>query len=366
MTIPEEKKTSSSIWLHWNKIEGAESYEMQIDGQLYTMGDADSYLHDDLEYHSEHCFQIRSRNEEGYSAWSEMITSMTLSDPWRNEIGAAGTVTWNGSDEAGPIKYATDHSFRGLFFSADDVVKEKTPFIYDFGAAYELDKFEYYPRDSYGSGTVERMNVYSSMDGRHWKLEWNGAEQEVWTYNTDLDVEDNGKAVSLNGVLARYVKLEVVQSRKNYFAAHELPVYKKDGTKPFAVGSTNKNEEVAEGDYTNMKNYLGTSVKDGANFVDQIQKRGGDINMNGVYDVYDYAFTMFKLDGGTKQTGAAAGSVRLAPEKEEVKAGETSESLFWQNRQRISMHLERLLIMIRKNLEFISTRKQKGSPPWKI
>ena len=71
------------------------------------------------------------------------------------------------------------------------------------------------------------MNVYSSMDGRHWKLEWNGAEQEVWTYNTDLDVEDNGKAVSLNGVLARYVKLEVVQSRKNYFAAHELPVYKK-------------------------------------------------------------------------------------------------------------------------------------------
>ena len=43
-----------------------------------------------------------------------------------------------------------------------DVVGDKTPFIYDFGAAYELDKFEYYPRDSYGSGTVERMNVYSS------------------------------------------------------------------------------------------------------------------------------------------------------------------------------------------------------------
>ena len=360
LTIPEEKKTSSSIWLHWNKIEGAESYEMQIDGQLYTMGDADSYLHDDLEYHSEHCFQIRSRNEEGYSAWSEMITSMTLSDPWRNEIGAAGTVTWNGSDEAGPIKYATDHSFRGLFFSADDVVKEKTPFIYDFGAAYELDKFEYYPRDSYGSGTVERMNVYSSMDGRHWKLEWNGAEQEVWTYNTDLDVEDNGKAVSLNGVLARYVKLEVVQSRKNYFAAHELPVYKKDGTKPFAVGSTNKNEEVAEGDYTNMKNYLGTSVKDGANFVDQIQKRGGDINMNGVYDVYDYAFTMFKLDGGTKQTGAAAGSVRLAPEKEEVKAGETFRIFVLAEQTENINAFGKVIDYDPENLEFISTEKAEG------
>lgn len=323
LVIPEEEKTSTSVWIHWNKVEGAAAYEMLVDGQLYAMGDADSYLHDDLEYHSEHCYQIRSRNKEGYSEWSSEIRTMTLADPWRNEIGAAGKVTFAGSDEAGPIKYATDHSFRGLFFSAEDVAGQKIPFIYDFGAAYELDKFEYYPRDSYGSGTVQRMNVYSSMDGRHWKLEWDGTQHDAWTYNTELDVEENVQTIPLAGVLARFVKLEVVESTKNYFAAHELPIYKKDGSRPVAVGSTNKNEEVAEGDYTNMKNYLGTSIKDGSNFVDQIQKRGGDINQNGVYDVYDYAFTMFKLDGGTKQTGTASGTMLLVPEKTDVKAGET-------------------------------------------
>ena len=67
---------------------------MLVDGQLYAMGDADSYLHDDLEYHSEHCYQIRSRNKEGYSEWSSEIRTMTLADPWRNEIGAAGKVTF--------------------------------------------------------------------------------------------------------------------------------------------------------------------------------------------------------------------------------------------------------------------------------
>ena len=72
-----------------------------------------------------------------------------------------------------------------------------------------------------------------------------------------------------------------------------------------------------------MKNYLGTSVKDGSNFVDQIQKRSGDVNMNGIYDVYDYAFTMFKLDGGTKQSGEVSGQARLCTEKECVKAGES-------------------------------------------
>ncbi len=320
---PEEQKTSDAIWLKWTKILDAASYEMLVDGRLYTMGNACSYLHDELEYHSEHTYRVRARNEKGYSPWSDEIRVSTLLDPWRNEIGALGTITWTGGDEAGALKYATDHSLRGLFFAADDVVTDRLPFIFDFGAVYELYKFEYYPRDSYGSGTVKRMNVYSSLDNVHWNLEWNGKENEEWSYDENREVDENKKTVNLEGVSARYLKLTIVESKKNFFAAHELSVYKKDGSKPFAVGSTNKNEKVSEGDYINMKNYLGTSVKDGANFVDQIQKRCGDINRNGVYDVYDYAFTMFALDGGTKQTGEVSGRIFLVPEREKVKAGET-------------------------------------------
>lgn len=319
----QEQKTSTSIWLDWTQIGEATSYEMLVDGNLFAMGNTCSYLHDELDYHSEHTYRVRARNEEGYSPWSEELKESSLLDPWRNEIGALGTIVWTGGDEAGAVKYATDHSFRGLFFAADDVVKDRIPFIYDFGAIYELDRFEYYPRDSYGSGTVEQMNVYSSLDNVHWKIEWNGEEHEEWSYDEDLEIEENVKTVVLDGVSARYLKLEIVKSKRNFFASHELPVFKKDGSRPFAVGSTNKNEKVTEGDYTNMKNYLGTSVKDGANFVDQIQKRCGDVNMNGVYDVYDYAFTMFALDGGTKQTGAVAGSISLVPETETVRAGET-------------------------------------------
>lgn len=322
LSILEEEKTSTSIWLNWTEVEGADFYEMLVDGRLYVMGNAVSYEHDELEYNSRHTYRVRARNQKGYSSWSDELTASCLSDPWSNEIGALGTVTWTGKDEAGELKYATDHSFRGMFFDISDVVKAKTSFIYDFKAAYELDRFEYYPRDNYGKGTVHRMNVYSSLDGKHWKMEWDGSRQEEWTYDPDLEVEQNGKAVPLDGVSARYLKLEVVKSQHNYFATHELPVYKKDGSRAFAVGSTNKNEVVSEGDYTNMKNYLGTSVKDGSNFTDQIQKRCGDINMNGVYDVYDYTYTMFHLDGGTKQTGSVSGVIRLLPDAEEVKAGE--------------------------------------------
>ena len=55
-----------------------------------------------------------------------------------------------------------------------------------------------------------------------------------------------------------------------------------------------------------MKNYLGVGGDDKI-FIDQIKSRYGDINMNNVYDVYDYAFTMFQLDGGTQKTDSVSG-----------------------------------------------------------
>lgn len=322
LTENTEAKTPTSILLTWNEVEGAQQYEMLVDGRFHSMSSGLSYLHDELEYESEHRYQIRSRNQEGYSDWSDEYCTATLIDPWRNEVGAHGTITFEGDDEAGALKYATDHSTKGLFFAADDIVGKKIPFVYDFKSVYDLDKFEYYPRDSYGSGCVQQMNISSSLDGKHWNLVWDGTAHEDWTYNKDLDVEENVKTVSLAGVSARFLKLEIQKSTRNYFAAHELPVYKKDGSAGYAVGSTNKNETVSAGDYTNMKNYLGTCWKDGANFVDQIQKRSGDINMNGIYDVYDYAYTMFQLDGGTKQSGEVSGVLHLTADQEQLHAGD--------------------------------------------
>ena len=127
MTAPEEKKTSDSLWLAWTRVQGAETYEMLVDGKLYGMGKRDTFFHDALSYHSRHTYRVRARNQEGYSLWSQELAVDTLLDPWRNEIGALGEVHWEGGDEAGALKYATDHSYRGLFLAAYDVVKETIP-----------------------------------------------------------------------------------------------------------------------------------------------------------------------------------------------------------------------------------------------
>ena len=302
-----EGKTPTTNVVAWDAVEGATSYEVQVDGIVNNVGSATTFAHIDQDYNSTHTYAVRARGENGYSEWSETIEATTLLDPWRNVPDAS--ITWNGGDQWGKLAYATDHDTSTMFHSTGDVVTNAEPFIFDFGAAYKLDKFEYYARsDNYGNGAVQKLDIFVSLDGVHWQEAYDGEANAAWSYDANASVEENVKTVDLSGYAARYVKLIVRQSKGNFFSANELIIYKQDGTDGFAVGSTNLLPAVTEADYTNMNNYKGTSIKDGSVFVDQIQKRFGDINYNEIYDVYDYAFTAFPLNRGAVQTGSVSGS----------------------------------------------------------
>lgn len=335
LKFDEEKKTPTSILAEWTTVPEATSYEMMIDGVLYAVGDekTTSYNHVDLAYNSAHTYKIRSRNKDGYSAWSEEQTTSSLQDPWRNVPDVE--VTWNGGDAWGALKNATDHNLSTIFHSTNgDAVSKAEPLIMDLGAGYQLDKFVYTPRGTGQSGdgpvgvssngTVSQMDVYISLDGKNWEKVHDGASNP-WTYQKDAEVKDSQKEVSLEGKSARYVKLIATKSVGGFFAANELSVYKKDGTSPFAIGSISAQgrDEVTESDYQNLMTYKGLSTKDNPTFANQVQNYSMDINMNGVYDVYDYTYTMFNLNGGTKKEGSVSGNALLLPSATSVNAGDT-------------------------------------------
>lgn len=330
-TAPEESKTPTSIHVTWEPVDGAESYEVMVDGIINSVGSNTYFDHVDLAYNSEHTYQVRSRNAEGYSEWSTELKTNSLDDPWRNVPDA--TVSWTGGDDWGALANATDHNTATMFHSTGNVVDDAVPFILDLGQGYKLDEFRYYPRGEGQSGdgnvgvnsngTVQQMDVYVSLDGQNWKQVHVGAD-DPWSYVEGASIADSVKTVELNGEFARYVKLVVTRSNGGFLAANELAVYKEDGSKGFAVGSIaiNGNSEVTETDYSNMRNYLGIGSEAPA-FTTQVAQYGLDINYNNVYDVYDYAYTMFKLDGGTKKTGSVAGNALLLASAESLKAGDT-------------------------------------------
>ena len=58
------------------------------------------------------------------------------------------------------------------------------------------------------------------------------------------------------------------------------------------------------------------------NWVGEIQNQYGDINFNGISDIYDYAYTAFRVDGGTTKTGSVSGKITLQSDKDVIAAGE--------------------------------------------
>ncbi len=314
---PEDDKTPTSIKVKWNAVSGATSYEVEADGTINSVGSALFYENTDLAYNSTHRYRVRARNADGYSAWSDYLETKSKEDPWRNTPDPV-KITWTGDIwGAHTANLAFDKILQtgdGGFHSNGGGINETL--TVDYGKAYEFETIEYYPRDDgkpagNANGTVTRMEFSHSLDGVHW------SEPEFYDWDINADV----KTITVNDA-ARYIKFIPRASVSVFFSAREIKVITKEGKRPIEVGSTKHNDEITETDYSNMTNYLGGNMED-PNFPIQIKNYYGDINRNNIYDVYDYSFVMFKIDGGTKKTGSVSGSALLLASGDTIKAGET-------------------------------------------
>lgn len=316
LSAPEEDKvTSSSIEISWDAVEGAIGYDVMVDGMIYSTP-APKLIISDRPFDTEFTFKARTRTAEGYSNWSDDLTVSTLDDPWRNTPTPV-EITWTG-DLYGDHKadLAFDHIYQsgdGGFHSGGKAINESL--TVDLGMVYALDTLEYYPRDDSGNGTVTSMDIAYSMDGVHWtELPTQNWERSADAKVVDLKTTGNGAG--------RYVRMIPRASVGNFFSASEIKVNKIDGTNGWALGSNLQRAEVSDADYSNMKNYLAleNSEPDTSTFQSQIAAHYADLNVNGIYDVYDYSFTMRALDGGTTRTGEPSGNVFFLADKTTVEA----------------------------------------------
>lgn len=316
LTEEEDAKTATSISMNWTAVEGAQSYELLIDGVLNSLGTALSYTHTDLAYASSHTYQVRARNENGYSAWSAEQTFTSDANPWK-DTPIPKNITWPGgiySDRT------ADKAFDQILQAGDGGFHSDTgggskgvgiPLTVEYEKAYKLDKIEYYPRTEGTNGIVTKMKLETSLDGVHWK------EEGTYTWQQNAAT----KTMQLENTAARFIRFTALAAVENFFSASEIKVYAAANSKGFAVGSADGHEEMEEGDFQNLNQYKGSSEKD-ALFENQVRGRYCDININGYYDAYDYAFTMFQLDGGTQKTGSVGGASTVTASKEQVAEGE--------------------------------------------
>lgn len=311
----QDEITPTVIPLTWNKVDGATSYEIETDGIIQTGITETNYKHVDLEYNSKHTYRVRAVNKDGYSAWSEKYETQSALDPYRN-VPKDIELKWDYGDSWGALKNALDFDYGTMFHSTNGDAVGKD-FIMDMKKVYDMDKFEYTPRqDNKGNGTVQQMDVYASVDGKTYTLVHEGAKDE-WTYAND-DSRDT-KTVDLSGVRARYLKLVVRKSKGGFFSAAEMQPYFKDGSVGILPGDTNNDGVVDDKDLVQINNYVGLEKGDAT--WDQVEK--SDWNGNGYYDAQDIAYTTTLVNGGIKKAaGDPEGSIQFIPNKTSVKKGE--------------------------------------------
>lgn len=352
-----EAKTPTSITLEWDAVDGATGYEILVDGAVDEDGnvtsgminsvaggaDATSFTHTGLQYKTEHSYYIRSVNKEGHSAWSEEFVTESADDPFRlSPDVTADQITWTGSiySNRNPI-LAFDETFQsgdgGFHSGGSDIGQTLTV---DYGNAYIFDYIEYYPRDDAGNGTLTSVLVETSLDGVNWVKHGSAGSStdadadlsfdrsssaDMWTW--DLN-DPNTEADSIG---ARYIRITPLASVGNFFSASEIKVYTIDGgsgsaQSPFRVGNITSSgtSEPTLGTFQHMfqKESSAHGSYKNSTWVGEVQNQYGDINFNGIADIWDYAFTAFAVDGGTTRTGSVSGDILLQPSASTVKSGE--------------------------------------------
>ena len=148
---------------------------------------------------------------------------------------------------------------------------------------------------------------------------------DMWTW--DLTDPNTGA----DSIGARYIRITPLASVGNFFSASEIKVYTIDGgsgsaQSPFRVGNITSvgTSEPTLATFQQMfqKESSAHGSDKNSTWVGEVQNQYGDINFNGIADIWDYAFTAFAVDGGTTQTGSVSGDILLQPSATTVKSGD--------------------------------------------
>ena len=98
------ERTLSSIGISWKGVDQAEGYEIEIDGEVFDLGTATTYVHTGLNKGEQHIYKIRAYNSKKVSSWTPRLILATLIDTPTNisavEEGDTIKVSWNPVDVA--------------------------------------------------------------------------------------------------------------------------------------------------------------------------------------------------------------------------------------------------------------------------
>lgn len=287
-SIPEGNVTPYAITPAWEPMPGADYYEIEFDGVLYsTIKDA-SYTLGDLSPETDYALKVRGVNADGASDWVA-LSARTLDNPYEWAIrglrGEASCASQPGFEVSRLFDFSESGDTWHSKYRAKALPYDLT---IDLRSINTLDKLKYLPREDGGNGTILKGSVAVSLDKEH----WTPVDSFAWERNGEVK-----EFVFKEQPTARYVRISVSDGVNNYGSGRELYVFKVPGTESYIPGDINSDGKLDDTDLVSYANYTGLRKGD-SDFEGYISN--GDINKNGLIDAYDISVVATQLNDGVE------------------------------------------------------------------
>ncbi|WP_313368484.1 TIM-barrel domain-containing protein [Sphingobacterium mizutaii] len=287
VSIPEEKTKAYTLEPTWDRVDHADYYEIEFDGQKYSYIQDNYLLFEGLKPETQYTFKIRSVNKDGASEWKE-FEQTTKSNPLQFAITGLTAETSVPNQGSEGVDNLVDFDEGNMWHTKWGQKAVPFDLIVDLNSFNQLDKFQYLPRSGRGNGILLEGKVEFSND----KEQWTEAGDFKWENN------DSMKEFSFKEQpKARFVKLKVSKAVGDFGSGRELYVFKVPGTDSYRPGDINNDRLIDINDLTSYTNYTGLRMGD-ADFEGYVSN--GDINKNGLIDAYDISAVATKLEGGVE------------------------------------------------------------------
>ena len=288
------------IPLKWTVVEGADYYEIEHDGRLYSNITTTAFTISNLKPETNYEVRVRAVNKDGQGPWARE-KFRTSPDPLRFAIRGI-TAECTIPDQRGQsIRHLFDFDESTTWHTAWDQ-PNSTPFdiIIDLHVVATVDSVRYIPRADHGNGTITRAKLDYSLDKQHW---------------TPLP-EGKGTNAGL-----RYLRMHVEESRGGFGSGQQIYVFRNPEAEFYIPGDINHDNRIDENDLTSYMNYTGLRRGDG-DFEGYISR--GDLNQNGLIDAYDISAVGIELESGvsSRRVPTVAGEISITADKAQANVGD--------------------------------------------
>lgn len=98
-TIADLLPVETAITIRWQPVDGAEGYEIELDGKIVNNGTSTEYVHDNLLSGTEHTYRVRAKTAAVLGNWTSLVRKWTLPEiPQGVRLSAANnsvTLHWD-------------------------------------------------------------------------------------------------------------------------------------------------------------------------------------------------------------------------------------------------------------------------------